>query len=204
VPSRSCSCSRARHARCNRPARCLRAPVGPSRRPLLCRRRPRHGIAGEPRLIGCAGVAGLCGAHFRCHSLTDCVSLAFASTTFCLVEFKFAVVDFALPAPLVWVIYAHVPFRKFYSALRISARFLKGHSAPGFASLASTSMSYRSDHQRKRSAQDQFYDAYHCEHLCVSNLVSPFTPCATSHCGRAAPDPLPSCSGPPRRGSHVR
>src|SRR5262245_11542771 len=69
-------------------------------------------------------------------SLTDCVTLASATTTFCLEEFKFARRgDFALPAPLVWVVYAHVPFRKFYPALRISARFLKRHSAPGFASL---------------------------------------------------------------------
>jgi hypothetical protein len=90
----------------------------------------------------------------RCHSLTDCVTLAFAPTTFCLVEFKFAVVDFALPAPFVWVVYAHVSFRKFYPALGISARFLKRHSAPGFASPTVSSMSYRSDHQRKRSAQN--------------------------------------------------
>jgi hypothetical protein len=71
-------------------------------------------------------------------SFTNCVTLAFASTTFCLVEFKFPIVDFTLPAPLVWVVYAHVPFRKFYSALRVMAHFLKGrHSAPGEASLAS-------------------------------------------------------------------
>jgi hypothetical protein len=76
--------------------------------------------------------AGLCGAHFRCHSLTDCVTLEHGSTSFWPVEFKFAILDFALPAPLVWVVYAHVPFRKFYSALWVIARFLEGRrSAPG-------------------------------------------------------------------------
>src|SRR5215475_3608777 len=89
------------------------------------------------------------------HSLTDCVTLAFATTTFCPEEFKFARRgDFALPAPLVWIVYARVPFRKFYPALRISARFLKRHSTSGFASLTVSSMSCRSDHQRKRSAQN--------------------------------------------------
>jgi len=102
-----------------------------------------------------------------------------------------------LPAPLVWVVYAHVPFRKFYPALRISARFLKRHSAPGFASLTISSMSCRSDHQRKRSAQNGSRE-YLFQHDDFPLYLAPIHAIRIIALRASRAYPPPSCSGPLR------